>query len=182
MHICLLLLPILSYSKAILYNCNLLHCPCNQLWPNLCLLSHIILAKAQPTLPSTNGFIWWHSNASLVTIIVGELHHIQIILPWPLNKINNTHFNMSSRIWIILSDWPFVYGWNVDNRLNVVRRLSCRLFQLWDWNLVSWSNIILVGTLCSLTTSCIYLRASAYIDSSTLNGIKFAEFVSLTII
>ena len=85
--------------------------------------------------------------------------------------------NMSSKIWIVRSDCPSVWGWNEVLNFRCVPKLSCRLCQYCNLNLESLSDTILAGTPCRRTTSCMYPSAKDSVDCPTLNGMKWADLV-----
>ena len=62
----------------------------------------------------------------------------------------------SSRVWMVLSDWPSVWGWNVVLKFNFVPIACCKLGHNLDVNLGSRSDIIETGTPWSLITSFTY--------------------------
>ena len=84
---------------------------------------------------------------------------------------------MSSRIWIVLSNWSSVYGWCVVQRSNFVPGDFCKLIWNWDVNLGSLTDRILVGTLCNFTTSLMYTLVSFAREKSILIGMKCVDLV-----
>ena len=84
---------------------------------------------------------------------------------------------MSSRVWMVLSNWPLVYGWCVVLRSNLVPRDFCKLTQNWDVNWGSLSSIILVGTLCNFTITLMYNLVSFSREKSVLTSMKCANLV-----
>ena len=90
--------------------------------------------------------------------------------------------NMSSRIWIVRSDCPSVWGWYEVLNFRWVPKFSWRLFQKCDRNLVSLSDTMLTGTPCRRTISFIYLSVRTSVDWPTLKGRKWAAFVGRSMI
>jgi len=84
---------------------------------------------------------------------------------------------MPSRIWIVCSDCPSVWGWYEVLNFRQVSRFSWRLSQECDQNLVSLSDMMLTWALCRRNIFLIYLFSRTSIDWSTLNGRKWADFV-----
>ena len=75
----------------------------------------------------------------------------------PLSSLQTpAHRRRSSRVWMVLSDWPSVWGWNVVLRFNFIPNACCKLGHNLDVNLGSRSDIIDTSTPWSLMTLCIY--------------------------
>ena len=94
--------------------------------------------------------------------------------PW---KSNTQALSMSSRIWIVLSDFPSVYGWNDLLNRRWVSKVDCKLCQNVEVKRGSLSDTIEIGTPCNLTISHIYKWLNVSIESETLIGRKWADFV-----
>lgn len=78
---------------------------------------------------------------------------------------------------MVLSDSPYVYGWNEMLRFNFVFNASCKLFQKCEVNLESLSDIIEMGIPCSLTISLIYNFPSVLVVSVILTARKYVDLV-----
>ena len=85
--------------------------------------------------------------------------------------------NMSSRISMVCSDCPSVWGWYEVLNFRRVPWFSWRLSQKCDQNLTSLSDTMLTGTPCKQTISLIYLSARTSVNWPTLNGRKWVDFV-----
>ena len=89
---------------------------------------------------------------------------------------------MSSKVWMVLSDCPSVWGCNVVLKCNLVHKAPCKLSQKWDVNLGSLSETIDNGTPCNLTISETYKIASLSNGSVYCIERKCADLVSLSTI
>ena len=96
---------------------------------------------------------------------------------------SNTHArSRSSNDWIVLSDWPSVWGWYAELIRNWVPKAACRDYQKWEVILGSLSDTMLAGTPCSLTISLTYNFASLSIENFWLMARKWAHLVNLSTI
>ena len=67
--------------------------------------------------------------------------------------------NRSSRVWIVLSNCPSVWGWYAELNRKSVPIAFCKLTQNHEVNLGSRSETMDTGIPCSLTISFMYIRA-----------------------
>ena len=89
---------------------------------------------------------------------------------------------MSSKIWMVRSDCPPVYGWKVVLNFNEVPSVVWRLTQNREVNLGSLSLTIDTGTPWSLMISTTYNLAYLSVEYVTLTGRKCADLVNQSII
>jgi len=78
----------------------------------------------------------------------------------------------------VRSVYQSVPGWKAVLKCNNVLNASCNFYQKPDWNLVSWSNTMELGTPCSLIISSRYARASWSRVQVFLIAMKCAVLVS----
>ena len=86
--------------------------------------------------------------------------------------------NNSSRVCIVLSDWPSVWGCYAELSRSWVPNSWCKLPQNLNRNLGSLSDTMLDGTPCNLTISLTYNWVNFSRGLLTLIGRKWADLVS----
>jgi hypothetical protein len=91
-------------------------------------------------------------------------------------KSNTHNLSISSRVWMVLSNWLSVCGWYVVLKFN----LWYNLFQNFDMNRESRSDTMETRTSYGLIVSRVYISASLSIEFVILMGRKWVLFVSLS--
>jgi len=95
-----------------------------------------------------------------------------------LSPNSNIHdLRRSSSVWM-LSDWPFIWEWNVVLRFTSVLKARCKSGHNLDVNLRSRSNTIHIGTPWSLITSFTYNLANLSTKYVIYMGKNKVEFVT----
>ena len=116
---------------------------------NLTSVSHPYPTQRWSALSSIQYFIWSHSNTCMITVICNLIKG-ECASHWPPKSI--THIRIiSSKIWMVLSDWPPVWWWKVVLKFNLVPKTLCN-----TWSFNSYNYLII-----SLLSMLLYVRLSA---------------------
>lgn len=75
-------------------------------------------------------------------------------------SISFNFLNKSSKIWIVLLDYPFIWGWKVMLKFNFILKACWILGQRWELKLGSWLDTINLGTPCNMITVFTYNLAN----------------------
>ena len=89
---------------------------------------------------------------------------------------------MSSKVWIVRSNCPSVWGWYAVLSRSLVPKHFCKHSQNWDVNLGSLSKTILTEVPYNLTISFMYNWTSLLTGCLVFMGRKWADFFNLSTI
>ena len=92
-------------------------------------------------------------------------------------KSNAQTLGMTSKICIICSPYPSVWGWEAVSNSNLVLNPACNFFQNIEVSLTSRSNTIETGTLCNYIIPFKYNIVSFSTGSVVFTGKKWASLV-----
>ena len=87
-------------------------------------------------------------------------------------------FNISSKVWMVISDYPSVWGWYVVLRFSLVPKAFCKFYQNRNTNRGSLSETILISIPCNLTISSIYSWTNFFMEYFIFIGKKWADLVN----
>ena len=165
---CIALLCAESCLQSRLSNRIFLWCRLHQFWTWQLSLIHIPTQRWS-ALSSIQYFIWSHSNTCMITVICNLIKG-ECASHWPPKSITHIRI-MSSKVCMVLSGWPSVWGWKVILKSNLVPKA---LYHPWSINLCNFFIIDLPSVLtCTRLPADLYLRhrqlPSLYQDGKEYN-------------
>lgn len=158
-------------------NMELVHGFFNKLGYEKTSFSYFCPSQWGSTWPSIQCFVWWYTNAHIVTIIIEESIN-GIYLSYIPNHSNMHTLSISSMVQIVLSIFPLGFGWKVVLMCNFVPNALYNALQNAGVNLGSRYDIISAGTPCCLTIWHMYIFAKIYIFYMSLMVNKWVTFVN----
>ena len=97
---------------------------------------------------------------------------------WPLKSITHIR-SISSKVWMVLLDWPSIWGWKTVLKSSLVSIALCNSCQKTEVKVAPLSDIILTGTQWRQTIRLTYSLTNLPVEYVFLMGKKWVVFVNL---